>query len=162
MTVICSASRKETRDWVLSLGAHHVIDHSKPLSAELKRIGIPTVSHVASLTQTDLHFAEIVESLAPQGKFGLIDDPKPIDINQLKRKSISLHWELMFTRPLFGTTDMIAQHRLLSEAAGLVDAGVVRTTFGEHFGRINAENLKRAHALIESGKSKGKIVLEDF
>jgi NADPH:quinone reductase-like Zn-dependent oxidoreductase len=117
---------------------------------------------VASLTQTDLHFPEIVESLAPQGKLGLIDDPKPIDVSKLKRKSISLHWELMFTRPLFGTNDMIAQHRLLTEAAALVDAAVIRTTFGEHFGRINAENLKRAHALLESGKAKGKIVLEGF
>ena len=114
MTVIGTASRKETADWVLSFGAQHVIDHTKPLSAELKRIGIAEVTHVASLTQTDAHFPEIVESLAPQGKFGLIDDPKPIDINQLKRKSISLHWELMFTRSLFGTADMIAQHRLLS------------------------------------------------
>ncbi len=162
MTVIGTASRKETADWVLSLGAQHVIDHTKPLSAELKRVGIAAVTHVASLTQTDAHFPEIVESLAPQGKFGLIDDPKPIDINQLKRKSISLHWELMFTRSLFGTADMIAQHRLLSEVAELVDGGVIRTTFGAHFGRINAQNLKRAHALIESGKAKGKIVLEGF
>jgi zinc-binding alcohol dehydrogenase family protein len=163
MTVIGTASRKETVDWVLSLGAHHVIDHSKPLSAELKRIGIPLVSHVASLTQTDLHFPEIVECLAPQGKLGLIDDPKtPLDVGRLKRKSISLHWELMFTRALFGTSDMIAQHQLLTETAELVDAGVIRTTIGEHFGRINAENLKRAHALLESGKAKGKIVLEGF
>lgn len=162
MTVIGTASRKETADWVLSLGAQYVIDHSKPLSAELRRIGIPAVTHIASLTQTDTHFPEIIESLAPQGKLGLIDDPPPIDVNQLKRKSISLHWELMFTRPLFGTADMIAQHRLLSEAAELVDAGVIRTTFGEHFGCINAENLKRAHALIEGGKAKGKIVLEGF
>lgn len=162
MTVIGTASRVETTNWVRSLGAHHVIDHSKSLSAELKRIGILGVTHVASLTQTDSHFGQIVELLAPQGKLGLIDDPKPLDINHLKRKSISVHWELMFTRSLFGTPDMIAQHRLLSEVAELVDAGVIRTTLGEQFGRINALNLKRAHALIESGKAKGKIVLEGF
>jgi zinc-binding alcohol dehydrogenase family protein len=162
MTVIGTASRKETADWVRSLGAHHVIDHSKPLSAELTRLGIPTVTHVASLTQTESHFPQIVESLAPQGKFGLIDDPRALDINLLKRKSVSVHWEYMFTRPVFGTADMIAQHRLLSEAAELVDAGIIRTTVGEHFGRISAENLKRAHALIESGRAKGKIVLEGF
>jgi len=162
MTVIGTASRKETADWVLSLGAHHVIDHSKPLSAELTRLGIPAVTHVASLTQTESHFPQIVESLAPQGKFGLIDDPRALDINLLKRKSISVHWEYMFTRPVFGTADMIAQHRLLSEAAELVDAGLIRTTVGEHFGRISAENLRRAHALIESGRAKGKIVLEGF
>jgi zinc-binding alcohol dehydrogenase family protein len=162
LQVIGTASRPETAQWVRSLGAHHVIDHSKPLSAELARAGIRNVTYVASLTKTDQHYPEIVESLAPQGRLALIDDPGPIDVTQLKRKSISLHWELMFTRSLFATPDMIAQHRLLCEVAELVDAGVIRTTFGEHFGTINADNLKRAHALIESGRSKGKIVLEGF
>jgi zinc-binding alcohol dehydrogenase family protein len=162
MTVVGTASRRETADWVVALGADHVIDHSKPLSAELKRVGIGHVTHVASLTQTDAHFDEIVELIAPQGKLALIDDPKPIDISKLKRKSVSVHWEFMFTRAVFATPDMIAQHRLLTEAADLVDAGVIRTTLGEHFGRIDANNLKRAHALLESGKARGKIVLEGF
>ena len=162
LTVIGTASRAETAAWVRSLGAHHVIDHSQPLAAELKRIGIADVSHVASLTQTDLHFAEIVDVLAPQGQLALIDDPQPIDVRQLKRKSLSLHWEAMFTRSLYNTPDLIAQHRLLTEVAALVDAGVIHSTFGAHFGRIDAANLKRAHALIESGKAKGKIVLEGF
>ena len=162
LTVIATASRPQTSEWVRSLGAHEVIDHSQPLSEELQRIGIPNVTHVASLTKTDLHYPEIVKALAPQGRLALIDDPSPIDISQLKQKSISLHWELMFTRSLFETSDMIAQHRLLSEMAELVDAGVIRTTFAEHYGLINADNLRRAHALIESGSSKGKIVLEGF
>ncbi len=162
VTVIGTASRPETQAWVHTLGAHHVIDHSKPLSAELKRIGIPQVTHLISLTQTDKHFPEIVEVIAPQGKFGLIDDPKILDINPFKRKSISVHWELMFTRSLYDTADMIAQHHLLCEVAQLVDKGILKTTCAEHFGRINAENLKRAHAVIESGKAKGKIVLEGF
>ena len=131
-------------------------------AAELKRIGIPQVTHLVSLTQTDRHFPEIVEVIAPQGKFGLIDDPKILDINPFKRKSISVHWELMFTRSLYDTADMIAQHHLLCEVAQLVDKGILKTTFAEHFGRINAENLKRAHAVIESGKAKGKIILEGF
>ena len=162
LRVIGTASRPATVEWVHSLGADEVIDHSRPLSEELRRVGIPNVTHVASLTKTDLHFPEIVEALAPQGRLALIDDPGPIDIGQLKRKSLSLHWELMFTRSLFETPDMIAQHRLLEEVAELVDAGVIRTTVGEHFGSINAENLKRAHALVESGRSRGKIVLEGF
>ncbi|MCG6965349.1 MAG: zinc-binding alcohol dehydrogenase family protein [Chromatiaceae bacterium] len=162
LRVIGTASRPETADWVRSLGAHEVIDHSRPLYEELQHIGVPSVTHVASLTRTDLHFGEIVKALAPQGSLALIDDPGPLDIRQLKQKSLSLHWELMFTRSLFGTPDMIAQHRLLTEVAQLVDAGVIRTTVAEHFGTINAANLKRAHALIESGKSRGKIVLEGF
>lgn len=162
LQVIGTASRPDTSEWVKSLGAHHVIDHRKPLSEELKRIGVNHVSHVASLTNTDTHLTEIIESLQPQGKLGLIDDPTVLDINPFKRKCISVHWELMFTRSLYNTPDMICQHRLLCEVADLIDAGVLRTTLGDHFGTINAENLKRAHALLESGKAKGKIVLESF
>ena len=163
LTVIGTASRPETQAWVRQLGAHHVIDHRQPLSEELKRIGIDQVTHVASLTQTDQHFAQLVEALAPQGRLALIDDPEQaLDIMQLKRKSLSLHWELMFTRSLFETADMIEQHRLLQRVAELVDAGTLHTTLGEHFGSINAANLRRAHALLESGTAKGKIVLEGF
>lgn len=163
LTVIGTASRPETQAWVRELGAHHVIDHSKPLSEELARIGIGQVTHVASLTQTDQHYTQLVESLKPQGRLALIDDPlQPLDVMQLKRKSLSLHWELMFTRSLYQTEDMIEQHRLLERVSDLVDSGVLKTTLGEHFGRINAANLRRAHALLESGKAKGKIVLEGF
>ena len=163
LTVIGTASRPETQAWVRELGAHHVIDHNKPLSEELARIGVGQVTHVASLTQTDQHYAQLIECLQPQGRLALIDDPlQPLDVMQLKRKSLSLHWELMFTRSLYQTDDMIEQHRLLQRVSGLVDSGVIRTTLGEHFGTINAANLRRAHALLESGKAKGKIVLEGF
>jgi zinc-binding alcohol dehydrogenase family protein len=164
LTVIGTASRPETAQWVRDLGAHHVIDHSQPLAEEVKRAGLAAPDYVVSLTQTGKHFAQIAELIAPQGKFGLIDDPAAgsIDIGALKRKSVSLHWELMFTRSLFETPDMVAQHALLTEVAQLVDAGTLRSTKGEHFGTINAANLQRAHALLESGKAKGKIVLEGF
>lgn len=162
ITVIGTASRPETRDWVRSLGGHHVIDHSKPLSEELNRVGIQQVTHVASLTRSDQHFDNLIEVLAPFGKLAMIDDPGQLDVTKLKTKSISLHWELMFTRSLFTTTDMIAQHRLLNEVSALVDAGLIKTTASEHFGKINAQNLKRAHGVIESGKAMGKIVLQGF
>lgn len=162
LTVIGTASRPETQAWVKELGAHHVIDHSQPIAAELKRIGFPVVDYIVSLTNTDEHLAQIVETIAPQGKFGLIDDPSSLDATVFKRKAVSIHWELMFTRSLFGTDDMIGQHRLLNEVADLVDAGLIRTTLAERFGSINAANLKRAHALIESGKARGKVVLEGW
>ena len=162
LTVIATASRPETREWCLSLGAHHVIDHSKPFLPQLQALGIENVEKVASLTNTSDHFDGIVEVVAPQGKLLLIDDPETLDIMPLKRKAVSVHWELMFTRSLFQTPDMIEQHHLLNEVADLIDAGIIRTTLGEQFGTINAENLKRAHALIESGKAKGKVVLEGF
>jgi zinc-binding alcohol dehydrogenase family protein len=162
LTVIGTASRPETVAWVKELGAHHVIDHTKPLSEELKRIGIPNVKYIASLNQSDKHFEQIVEAIAPQGKFCLIDDPASLDVKLLKRKSASLHWELMYTRSMYGTDDMIRQHELLNRTADMIDAGTVRTTVGEHFGTINAANLRKAHALIESNTAKGKIVLEGF
>jgi len=163
LRVIGTASRAETRSWVESLGAHDVIDHSKPLVEELRRIGVEQVDFVASLTNTDQHYDAIVEALKPQGRLGLIDDPAtPLDIMKLKRKALSLHWELMFTRSLFQTPDMIEQHRLLGDVADLIDARTLVTTVGEHFGTINAANLRRAHALIESGTARGKIVLEGF
>ncbi len=161
LTVIGTASRQETQKWVLNMGAHHVIDHSKSLVEELKRIGIPQVNYVASLTQTSAHYKEIVEMLAPQGKLGLIDDPDPIlDINLLKRKSITICWEFMFTRSAFQTPDVARQGVILNELSKLVDAKKIHSTMSENYGRVNAANLKIAHAKIESGSTLGKIVLE--
>ena len=162
LTIIGTASRPETQEWVQKLGAHHVIDHTKPLAEELKKIGIDNVKYVASLNQTDRHYEEIVKLIAPQGHLALIDDPATLDVMPLKRKSASVHWEFMFARSMFETPDMQKQHDLLNEVASLIDLGKLRTTLGEHYGTINAENLKRAHALIESNTAKGKIVLEGF
>ncbi len=160
--VIATASRPETRAWAQELGAHHVIDHTKPLPEQIAARGIGAPAFVFSTTHSDTHLEGIIELMAPQGRFGLIDDPKTLDANPLKRKSLSLHWELMFTRSLFKTADMGEQGKLLAEVSRLVDAGQIRTTLAEHFGSINAANLKRAHALIESNRAKGKIVLEGF
>ena len=162
LTVIGTASRPDTQDWVYGLGAHHVIDHSQPLTDGLQRLGIAEVSHVASLTHTDQHYDQIVAALAPQGQLALIDDPGQLDVMALKRKSLSLHWESMFTRSSFNTPDLQRQHDLLERVAALVDAGVLRTTLGEHYGRINAANMRQAHTLIESHRARGKLVLEGF
>jgi zinc-binding alcohol dehydrogenase family protein len=162
LTVIGTASRQETADWVRQLGAHHVIDHSQPLLAQLQALGVPETDYVASLTHTEQHFAQLIDVLKPQGRLGVIDDPETLDVMPLKRKSLSLHWELMFTRSLYETPDMINQHHLLNRVSALIDQGVLQTTVGEHFGAINAANMRRAHALIESGKARGKIVLEGF
>ncbi|MEG3083138.1 zinc-binding alcohol dehydrogenase family protein [Sphingomonas sp. PB2P12] len=162
LTVIATASRDETRGWVEELGAHHVIDHRKPLAAQVEALGLGAPAFVFSTTHTDEHIAEIGELLAPQGRLALIDDPKTLDIVPLKQKSISVHWELMFTRSLFQTADMAEQGKLLDEVARLVDAGTIRTTLAENFGKIDAANLRRAHERIESHTAKGKIVLEGF
>lgn len=162
LTVIATASRPETRAWVEELGAHAVIDHSQPMLAQVAALNLPPVRQVISLTHTDRHLPQLVEILEPQGKLALIDDPELFDVRLLKRKSLSLHWELMFTRSLFHTADMQAQHALLDELAGLVEQGLVRSTMRRHLGRIDAANLREAHRLLESGQTIGKIVLEGF
>jgi len=162
LKVIATASRPETRAWCLELGAHAVIDHSQPLAQALKDGGHDAVDYVAALTQTGQHYAQIIESLKPQGAIGVIDDAPVLDAMKLKTKALSLHWELMFTRSMFGTPDMAEQGKLLAQVAQLVDAGRIRTTAGAHYGAINAANLLRAHAWIESGKAQGKVVLEGF
>ena len=168
LTVVGTASRSETRAWVMEMGAHHVIDHHQPMPAQIAQLALqtgaplPPVRYVISLTQTDRHLEQLVEILAPQGKLALIDDPGPFDARLLKRKSLSLHWELMFTRSLYQTDDMQAQHALLNEVADLVDQGVLRTTARQHLGAITATNLTLAHGLLESGQTIGKVVLEGF
>ena len=162
LIVIATASRPETAEWVKSLGAHHVVDHSKPLAAEVSALGLGAPAFVFSTTNTDDHLGAIVEAIAPQGRFGLIDDPKAMDVMPFKRKAVSTHWELMFTRSLFQTPDMIEQHNLLNAVSRLVDDGKIRTTLAETVGTINAANLRKAHEMVESGRTRGKLVLEGF
>jgi zinc-binding alcohol dehydrogenase family protein len=162
LTVIATASRAETQAWVKELGAHHVVDHSKPLAKQVAALGLGAPAFVFSITETQRHLEEIVELIAPQGRFGLIDDPDALDIRGFKRKSASIHWEFMYTRSLFQTPDMDEQGKALNSVSRLVDEGKLRTTLTQILRPINAANLKKAHALLESGKAKGKIVLEGF
>jgi zinc-binding alcohol dehydrogenase family protein len=162
LTVIATASRPETGAWARECGAHHVVDHRQPLAPQVAALGLGAPGFVFSTTQTHQHMAGIVELIAPQGRFGLIDDPDTLDVKTLKRKALSLHWELMFTRSLFGTPDVAEQGKLLNAVAALVDAGRIRSTVTDVAGRIDAETLRAVHARIESGTARGKIVLEGF
>lgn len=162
LTVVATASRPESRRWLKNLGAHFVLDHLQPLSLELARIGMGGCDYAASLNHSEEHFGEIVRCLYPQGRIGLIDDPDSLDVMLLKPKSLSLHWEFMFTRSLFATDDRIAQHALLEKVATWIDDQTLKTTMASHFGKINVENLVRAHEALESHRTTGKIVLEGF
>ncbi|MEH6831917.1 MAG: zinc-binding alcohol dehydrogenase family protein [Sulfitobacter sp.] len=162
MTVVATASRPETQDWVKELGAHHVIDHTKPLAAQIEALGIGQPGYVFSTTHTHQYIEQIAELIAPQGRFGLIDDPENLNIMPFKQKAVSTHWEFMFTRSLFQTADITCQHDILTEVASLLDAGKIRSTATETLGKIDAATLKRAHAILESNKAKGKLVLEGF
>jgi NADPH:quinone reductase len=162
LTVIATASRAETVAWVEEMGAHQIIDHSLPLAEQVAKLGLGAPAFVFSTTQTDRHLDEIAALIAPQGRLGLIDDPAVLDVNRFKRKSVSVHWELMFTRSIFNTADIAEQGKLLNEISRLVDTGILRTTMTEQYVPIDAANLQQVHTLIESGKARGKIVLTGF
>ena len=162
LRVVATASRPETRAWSLDHGAHDVIDHRQPLAPQLAALGLPQIDLVAGLTHTPHYFAQYVDCLRPQGRIALIDDMDTLNVVPLKAKSLSLHWEMMFTRSMFATADMARQGALLAEVAQLADAGRIRSTLTEEFGPINAANLRRAHARVESGKMIGKAVLAGF
>lgn len=162
-TVIATASRESSKDWVKKLGADHVINHTQPLLPQIEALGISQVTHIASLNATESYFETYTELLAPFGKIAMIDDPaKPLDVMKLKLKSQSLHIEFMFARSMFNAADMDEQGRLLTRVADLVDQGYIQTTSGKNLGTINAEHLKAAHEELETGKAIGKIVLEGF
>ncbi|MEM7176071.1 MAG: zinc-binding alcohol dehydrogenase family protein [Pseudomonadota bacterium] len=162
LIVIATASRPATQDWVKELGAHHVVDHSAPLAPQIEALGVGAPGAVFSTTHTHQYIAEIAELIAPQGRFGLIDDPVTLDISPLKQKSVSTHWEFMFTRPVFKTADIARQGAILTEVAGLLDDGKIRSTATEALGQINAENLHKAHLTLASATARGKMVLEGF
>jgi len=162
LTVVATASRPETRDWCQTLGAHHVVDHHGDIAAQMRALSLKGARYVFSTNTSARNWAQIVEAVAPQGKVLLIESTAQVDARDVMRKSVSIHWELMFTRPLFGTPDMIEQHRLLNEMAALIEAGRIRGTMTRNLGRITAENLRAAHAQVESGTTIGKIVLEGF
>jgi NADPH2:quinone reductase len=160
--VVATASRPESREQALRLGADLVIDHSQPISRELASAGIRWVDRIFSVSHTDSHFAELAKAIAPFGRLCVIDETGPIDVRLLKARSASLHWEGMFTRSGFNLPDMGEQGRLLTAVAALVDDGQIVSTHAQTGGTINAANLRAAHAAVESGRMVGKLVLAGF
>lgn len=159
LTVIATASRAPSRDWCLALGAHHVIDHQQPLAAQVGALPAPPVTHIAALSHTADHLHTLADLIAPQGRLAIIDDHDTLDAAPFKAKSVSLHWEMVFTRPLYRTPDMVAQHRILDEVAALVDAGVLRSTASHVLHPLDATRLVEAHRLVEGGGIAGKVVV---
>lgn len=161
LTVVATASRPDTVAWVKEMGADHVVNHRKPLDEEMKGLDLAP-RYVAALTNTEQHFAAIVDLIQPRGKIAVIDDPAALDVLPLKFKALSLCWEFMFTRPMFKTADMEVQHRLLSRVSALLDDGVLRSTVTKHGGALTVDNLRDAQAHQESGTAIGKTVLDGF
>lgn len=162
LDVIATASRDETTRWVRELGAQHVVNHREPLVEQVRALGFEHVDHIAIFNDMR-HWDAAVELIRPQGGIVSIDaTDQPMPMAGMKNKAASFHWEFMFARPMFHTPDMIEQHRLLTYVAAEVDAGRIRTTLNTVMGTINADNMRQAHALIETGTARGKVVLEGF
>lgn len=163
LTVIGTASRPESIQWVEELGAQYVINHYEEFLPQLQKLGFDHVDYIFCLNNTDQHWYSMTQAIAPQGKICLIvENEAPVALNLLKSKSVTVVWETMFTRSIYNTEDILEQHRLLNRLAELIDEGKIRTAVTEKLFPINAANLKLAHAKIESGKTIGKIVLEHF
>jgi NADPH2:quinone reductase len=161
LTVIATASRPETVEWVQQLGADHVINHRESLVDQIKDLGIEP-RYVASLNGTAEHFPRIVELIKPRGHIALIEDPGSPDIRSIKNKALSFSWEFMFTRSMFQTEDMEKQHELLNRVSELIDDGTLMSTVTGRLGKLSVETLKEAHAQQESGRVIGKNVLDGF
>jgi len=159
LLVTATASRPESVEWCRQLGAHHVLDHSKPLADQIEAMKIDPPAYVFSTTHTGEHMRDIARLIAPQGRCCLIDDPSSLDVMPLKRKSVSLHWEYIFTRSLHQTADMANQREILTKVAAMVDDGLIGTTLKETLQPINAVNLRQAHAKLETDRMIGKIVV---
>lgn len=163
LTIIATASRPETVDWCVRMGADYTINHREKLISELEKLGIPQVDYILCLNDTDGHWQNMADVIKPQGKIcSIVETAQPLDLNLLKNKSVTFAWELMFTKPMYGTPDMQSQHDLLNQVATLVDQQVIKTTLTENFGPLNPTNLAKAHALLESGKAIGKVVLSEI
>ncbi|RNI30441.1 zinc-binding alcohol dehydrogenase family protein [Rufibacter latericius] len=160
LTVIATASRDVTIDWCKKMGADHVVNHTN-LVNEVKNIGFEQVDFIVDFVDLNQYWEAIAELIKPFGKVGSISDPtEPVKLNQLKRKSVSFYWELMFTRSMYQTEDMVQQHHILNKIAQLLDEGLLQPTLHMTMEGLTAENLKEAHRLLESGKAIGKVVMK--
>jgi NADPH2:quinone reductase len=163
LKVIATASRTESMAWVKELGADHVIDHRKALRPQLEAVGLDHVDYLANFSSTDEYWEQITDVLRPEGRFvTIVENSGPLPQERLKAKSLTHAWEMMFTRSMFKTAGMIRQHELLNQVADWIDAGRIRHAMTTSLTPISVDNLRKAHAQLESGTSIGKLVLHGW
>ncbi len=160
LTVVATASRAESVEWCKRQGADYVVNH-RDLVNEVRAAGFQQVDFILDFVDVNQYWDAFVELIRPQGAIGSISDPtQPVNLRQLKSKSVSFHWELMFTRSMFQTADITEQHNILNQAAGLFDNGTLQSTLTTTLSGLSAANFKNAHRKLESGSTIGKIVIE--
>lgn len=160
LTVIATASRPETIDWCKKQGADFVVDH-KDLVSSVREAGFEYVDFILDFVDTNAYWDTMVELIKPQGHIASITGSSdPVALTKLKSKSVSFSWELMYTRSMYQTEDMVEQHNILNIVADLLDDGILKTTLNTTLNGLTAENLKKAHELLESGRTIGKIAIK--
>jgi zinc-binding alcohol dehydrogenase family protein len=160
LTVIATASRPESIEWVKQMGADFVADHYN-LEASVKEQGFDNVDYIFNAADTTGHWDAMVELIAPQGMIScIVETHGNVDLGKLQSKSVGVVWEMMFTRPLYDTSDILQQHNILKEIAKMIEDARIQTTLNETLVGFNVETLKAAHQKIESGKSLGKIAIQ--
>lgn len=163
LQVIATASRPESIAWVKKLGADHVVNHRNALDKGVNALGMSQVDYILCLNDTTQYWSVMGQLITPQGRIcSIVETTEPVDLGILKSKSAAFVWEFMFTRSMYQTADMIEQHRLLTSIAKLIDEGQLVTTLNEVIRPIDATNLRKAHAMVEQGRSIGKVVLADW
>jgi len=163
LTVIATASRENTQRWCGEMGADHTINHRQDMAAQLAELGFPAVDYIFCLNDTAGHWATMTQVIKPQGMIcSIVESDVPLEMEPLKSKSAGFIWEFMFTRAMYQTHDMAEQGQLLNQISKRMDADTLQTTLTEHLTPINAENLRKAHAMVEQGKMIGKVVLSDW
>jgi NADPH:quinone reductase len=160
VTVLATASRPDSVAWVKTLGADHVLNHQQPMRLQIEAAAFPFVDYIFNCADTDGYWDSMTDLIAPQGKIcTIVDNKGPLNQQVMKLKSAAHVWELMFTRSKYQTADMTEQHHLLNRVADWIDKGKIKSILRETVKPINAANLKKAHAKLESGTTIGKLVL---
>ncbi len=161
LKVVTTASRKESKQWCLDLGADVVLNHNEDLLEQYKQAELTQPHYILCLNSSDQHFHNMSEIILPQGTICcIVDFEKAVNFNVLKTKSVGLVWEFMMTRAMYETDDMVQQHQLLDIFSSIVDEGAVKSTLKNMVGELTVDNLVKAHALLEKGNTIGKVVLK--
>jgi NADPH2:quinone reductase len=159
LKVIATASRSASVEWCKNMGADFVVNH-KNIIEEVRALNIQHVDFILDFVDLNQYWEAIVELIKPQGHIASITGgPTPIALNQLKSKSVSFSWELMYTRSMFQTDDMIEQHHILNKLSTMFDQKILKSTNQQTIKGLSATSLIQAHQQLESGTTIGKITI---
>lgn len=163
LTVIATASRPASINWVKSHGATDVVNHRKNLVNEVHKLGYKYVDYILELKDIDSHWKEMCELIKPEGAIASItENRRPINLRLLTPKKAIFAWEWMYTKSYYHTPDMQSQHEILNKIATLIDNSELQCTLTQSLSPINANNLREAHSLVENGHMIGKVVVADW